>query len=218
MPGSVPGILSQNFDSLVYESLPHFKDASHTFHNLPARDQIIRNARKTFAEFGVSDIVGLSLNHKHFDIPGGTVLCEEQFVNKSIIKPTSLDKISAMVPGSFALRDGIWEPYEFVVHHPKAKERLEKLAANERFLLKIKELVDSLGLSDLLGLKIINRDYIPTKHTMESRGEKCDELVVVPKTPEQETEGSLPVYWMDNGVGECGEKCSDDTSSDCGHQ
>lgn len=175
-----------NFDSSVYESLPSFEDATEKFSALPAgtHDTLMRNFHTTLQEFGLQDTVGIDIKHKHFNIPDGHVLCEEQFYNeeKSIMKPASIDKINAMVPFNFALRDGKWKPYEFVVNSTSAAERLGKVAMAEGFLVKMAEILDSAGLSEVLGFQVINRDHLPSAGTVETPGEGENELLIRPNT------------------------------------
>lgn len=227
----MPGMLSgwhANFDSSVYESIPSFEAATGKFFALPAgtRDPLMRNLLAMLQEFGLQDIVGIDIKHKHFNMPEGHVLCEEQWLSeaKSIMKPARLDNISAMVPFNFALRDGKWKPYEFVVNAASAAERLEKVARHDGFLRRIADMVESAGLSDVLGFQVINRDHMPSSSgSLETPGEGENELLIRPDTEDMigDKNDTKQVMWRGKGIlGLCrhggGVNCRAHGKANCG--
>jgi len=183
---SSPGALSEwqtNFDVSVYESIPSFGDATTKFFGLPegTRTSLFNDFRTMVDKFDLQDIVGIDIKHKHFNMPDGHVLCEEPFFTegKSIMKPESLDNMSAMVPFNFALRNGTWKPYEFVKKSASAVERLEKVAANSHFLSDMADMIQHSGLSDVLGFQVMNRDHLPPSNgSVETPGEGENELLI----------------------------------------
>lgn len=183
-----------------------FEDATGKFFSLPAADReaLLRDLQVIVEEFGLEETIAIDIKHKHFDMPAGYAICEEQFLDeqKSIMKPALLEELGAQpIPFAFILVEGQWKPYEFVTDCPSARDGLAKVSEQPGFLAKLSSFLEEKSLVDTLGFHVLHREHLDgqVRGTIETPGDE-EELLLQPYTEQMFAEfasdsGTRQVMW-----------------------
>jgi len=152
---------SSSFSPLTYNRLPSVEKANEQLQLLPLKSFL--SVVKGLAEkYGVDDILGLRLIHKHFDIKDNLYMVEhsELWEGKQalVTRPTPLDE-AIMFPASWILNEqGEYEAFEFS-SDPVVTVHLVKLRSLPYLLEEYKQLAFSYGVSHLLAPSILRRTW-----------------------------------------------------------
>jgi hypothetical protein len=182
-------LLTGSADVADVQRIPTFDAATSKFFGLPTadRDAILGTCQTIVQEFGLEEIIAIDLKHKHFDMPCGYAICEEQFKDekKSIMKPTLLEKLDIQpTPFAFILIDGQWKPYEFVMDCPSACDGLASVSEQPAFLAKLSAFLEENALDDVLGIHVLHREHLggEARGTVETPGDTEEQLLLRPYT------------------------------------
>ncbi|CAE7025523.1 unnamed protein product [Symbiodinium natans] len=193
----------------TYSLLPNFEAATRKLNSgLPrdvTKEKILSACKDVVDRHGLADTVGIDLKHTHFGMPAGQVLAEVQdpWRKESRMWPQAFTE--SLTPFAFALIDGNWQPYEFVADCEEAKLGLVEVQQKPDFLKELATLLQHFGVQDILGFHVLRRTFLEDAGvggTMETPGEKPEELLLRPNSPELQHDlaklmgQSAQVMWM----------------------
>jgi hypothetical protein len=174
----------------VHQRLPTFEAATELFHDVfdEARQKaILRRCEEVVSASGLGDIIGVDIKHSHFHVQPDHAIVERQFDDHAVMKPEPLALAGAGTPCTFALVDGKWLPYEFVLDCPHAEEQLAEVLAKPSFAEELSRVLVEEGVDGLLGFHVLHREFLedPDGHGIaETSGERPNELLLRANTEE----------------------------------
>lgn len=177
--------------SCVYEKLPDYDDATSIFYGISEnrRQTILHELEVAVKAWQLEETVAIDIKHKHFEMPPGCVLVEEQRIQEqcSVMKPALPHEFHTLVtPFAFFFDDGTWKPYEFVVDCLSAEVGLKDLCDKKGFLEEMTQILKKHELESILGFHLIHRDHLgeEARGTIETEGDNEEELLLRPYTEE----------------------------------
>jgi hypothetical protein len=155
------------------------------------------------------------------------VIVERQFADHAVMKAEPMTLASTGTPCTFALIDGKWLPYEFVLDCPHASEQLAAVIAKPSFSEELSRVLVEERVDGLLGFHVLHREYLEDpagRGISETSGEKPGELLLRANTEEVRAlqKGvSRNVMWIwgkrprQHACSHCGYHCQGYTDGDC---
>lgn len=147
--------ISDSYDRSTFNALPEFEDARD---RLDTERDKIPLLGEVICEYGLHDVLGVSLLHKHFPLFEGEQIVKriDRDENVAVMYPTRADPDHRAY--TYALRDGradaVFEPVEFFPESP-VTDRLPTLTdvveKGDDFLAEFAETAVELGVSNLFG-------------------------------------------------------------------
>eukprot|EP00808_Paulinella_micropora_P000449 g49024.t1 len=164
-----------DYDSSVFDSLPSLHAASSALK--PLRDKALTALTEVIRQFGMEEVVGVQLLHRHFALAPSEKLLERNSEDgkTSVSSPVEVSQLSSAptlcTPRIFALKttplspsasttnsatslEG-WAPCEFTTE-PAAAKLSKALFANTDFLHTYAKTLVGLNLQDVLGLGLMD--------------------------------------------------------------
>lgn len=125
------------YSHAAFDSLPEFEVAHH---KTPLLESAAVEARDLFRSHGLTEIAGLCLLHKHFEMSEDEILVEEPVGNSSFIRPARLASSSDILPYMFRLTPYVTAgeyaltPLEYAPRRIVDDAKLASLVNNSRFI------------------------------------------------------------------------------------
>jgi len=178
-------VVKQDYSVEVFNKVPHF-DVAKSF--VPTIESHIKQLADIIILYNKIELVGISLQHRHFGLMEGEFLGElrKESSKASLILPHPLERISDFVPVTWKVVGGaspLMAPLEFASHNNQLQANLDEVFKDEDFLSAICAYVVHNKLTDVVALSFIHREHITSEHssTMEYTDEVLRQLIVVPE-------------------------------------
>ncbi|KAJ3911224.1 hypothetical protein F5877DRAFT_86284 [Lentinula edodes] len=203
------------YEPSVYDGLLTIEEASAELEQRNAVQTINEKLAGILFEYGVSNIFGIQLLHRHF------MLAEtEKLVgtNGTFIPWGTADVASAsagkVIPSAWAFKKGGAYPFEFQYSQKSVNPFSTPQAAE--FLLAFYSALHEAGLLDILGIGLIDADAATTIECTIGRAN-----IVVPR-PDNDTSPVVPTFWVAQVDGArvkatCTQVCGTDTETGMRH-
>jgi hypothetical protein len=170
--------ISDSYDRTTFNALNEFEDARERL--AKERDKIPRLG-DVICEYGLHDVLGVSLLHKHFPLFDGEQIVKrfDRDENMAVMYPTRQDPAHQAYMYAITERfgDSVYEPVEFFPRSSVADE-LPALAdvveGEEEFLRHFAETAVELGVSDLFGLTVRHLELLEYNDDNEMTVERTD--------------------------------------------
>ncbi|GAA0445282.1 hypothetical protein PD280_08125 [Virgibacillus salarius] len=194
-----------NYDSTVFDNLNELDIARKRFLDKGAEEYLLKLG-EVVHRHGLTDVVGITMAHRHFRVRDGEQLVEEVRDNSSVIKPLSNLNNDEVIPFTWKLsknKNGnlLWYPLEFVKVNTLTEESINNeltLRNSYDFLNEFSSTLIELGLEDIFGLCIVHREFqlSPNEMLVESLEEESRTLSFN-ITPRQNLTHTvlIPTFW-----------------------
>ncbi|HAZ46064.1 MAG TPA: hypothetical protein DDW76_26180 [Cyanobacteria bacterium UBA11369] len=152
------------YNPTAFEQLNHFDVAKSL---LETNSHHIDELGDVICQYGLEDVVGLCLLHKHFELNPDECMVKEMAQSAAYIRPFSINYVQSLIPCAWRLgfntESGqcVVYPLEFVPYSEKA-ELAYNLAHSinnaSGFLLDFSRKLEEMGLTDVFGIFSLHSD------------------------------------------------------------
>merc|ERR1712130_170576 len=116
VPSGLFGLQGHVFN---FNELPSFEEATSKFDQLPRGkwQDFLTDASGVLSATNLTDVIGVGIKHRHFDMPENHILVAEQFADRSEMSPKAQTHAFGALPISFGMHKGGLHAYEYVYVH-----------------------------------------------------------------------------------------------------
>ncbi|KAJ5143702.1 uncharacterized protein N7515_002489 [Penicillium bovifimosum] len=141
------------YDPTAFHGISSLHDAVEHFRSKNGHSFVETKLKSLILQHGVSDLFGVALVHRHFDLEEGTILVEKDMVTAPWKCDNSFAKHGGrIVPISWFFKEGRPYPYEFGFF-PYSKTDPPKLEQHASFVEAFFDAVNLHGLDNFVGLR-----------------------------------------------------------------
>lgn len=145
--------LSGPYDPTAFHGISSLHDANKHFQSKNGLSLVETKLKSLILQHGVSNLFGVALVHRHFDLEDGTILVEKDMVTAPWKYDDSFTKHGGrIVPISWFLKEGRPYSYEFGFF-PYSKTDPPKLEQHASFVEAFFDTVNLHGLDNFVGLR-----------------------------------------------------------------
>ena len=146
-----------NYGTQIYDSLKDFVIARE---NLDRHVKSLECLGKIICRYGLSDRLGISLLHKHFDLRFDEQLIEKFYENQTQIAPRIITDDTTVTPYLWKTDGTSWHPLEFCITSDLPRQLVElseQLSTQQDLLTSLAQQLAALDLSVVFGLTLLHR-------------------------------------------------------------
>merc|ERR1712130_378342 len=195
VPSGLFGLQGHVFN---FNELPSFEEATSKFDQLPRGkwQDFLTDASGVLSATNLTDVIGVGIKHRHFDMPENHILVAEQFADRSEMSPKAQTHAFGALPISFGMHKGGLHAYEYVYPSKNVSKKMDMLSAG--LFENLVSLSEFHGLADLASFHIKVHDNLMGEsgcaNTLEQSGLGDRELVITARQPGDEDD-ARQVMW-----------------------
>jgi hypothetical protein len=199
------------YDPKVFSNLDELSGALERFEERNA-SSVLKRIGSIICRYGMQDVVGVTMAHRHFNVNPSEKLVEEFKDNKAIIKPLTGEHEKNLTPFAWRLYFDskgalTWFPLEFVRTEAVQSSTIEnnrKIQESENFLKELAEELVRLDMVEVFGIGLVHREINvnPGEVLVESLETESRTLTFT-AMPENELDeqSMVTTFWKFNGHG-----------------